>query len=82
MGMRDRIIELLYRLLPVILDASSAAIVADTLRSAGIEILADITILNLIPFSFGYRYAALLDKDPENPARSSLIEFFVPLSIF
>ena len=47
-------------------------------NSTGIELIFDCNFLNVQPFSFGLRFALLLDEDPNHPGRDTRFEFFLP----
>ncbi len=51
-------------------------------NSAGLELIFDTRLLNYYDFSFGVRYAYLLNEDYLNPDLKNVIEVFIPLMRF
>ena len=48
-------------------------------QSVGLEMISDMQLINLLPFSVGLRLTALGTTDFQNPGRSSHFEVFIPV---
>jgi hypothetical protein len=46
-------------------------------RSTGYELVLDNQYFNLIPISLGLRQSFLLEKDPRNPSKKSIFDFYL-----
>ena len=51
-------------------------------NSCGVELVADMTLFNLVQIPYGARYSYLLNKDPRNPNRKDFFEFFIRVTSF
>jgi len=50
------------------------------LSSCGVELVADMTLFNLVQIPYGFRYSYLLNKDPWHAARKDFFEVFIRVS--
>lgn len=46
-------------------------------QSCGVELVADMTLFNIVQIPYGFRYSYLLNKDPMNPNRKDFFEVFI-----